>query len=75
MKRTIIIAGSLLLMLAGIAGAREVPINPITSDVKDKIRESVKLVNDVDEQVAPRVKELEKVFAGRGWAPPGIDKE
>ena len=62
MKKTLITAGCLLLLAAGIAGAREVPINPITSDVKDKIRESVKLVNNVDEQVAPKVKELEKVF-------------
>jgi hypothetical protein len=62
MKKTLIIVSGLLLLTAGIAGAREVPINPITSDVKDKIRESVKLVNNVDEQVAPKVKELEKIF-------------
>ena len=61
MKKILIIVASLLLS-AGMAVAREVPINPITSDVKDKIRESVKLVNGVDEQVAPKVKELEKIF-------------
>jgi hypothetical protein len=62
MKKILIIAGGLLLLAAGLGVAREVPINPITGDVRDKIRESVKLVNDVDQQVAPKVKELEKVF-------------
>jgi len=46
----------------GVAYSREVPINPITPDVKDKIKESVRLVSNVDESVAPKVKDLEKIY-------------
>ncbi len=50
----------LLFFGAGYAGAKEMPINPITRDVKEKIQESVRQVNQVDDMVAPKVKELEK---------------
>jgi hypothetical protein len=57
-----LIVGGLVLLTWGTVTAREVPINPITPDVKEKIKEPVKLVGNVDENVAPKVKDLENIF-------------
>jgi len=52
----------LALFTAGAVSAKEVPINPITPDVKEKIKDSIKLVSNVDDSMAPKVKELEKIY-------------
>ena len=62
MKIKLLLIASLIAFITGTVSAREVPINPITPDVKEKIKESVKLVNSVDESVAPKVKELERIY-------------
>jgi len=61
-KNCLLICFCMVFLAVGAALAREVPINPITQDVKEKIKESVKLVGKVDESVAPKVKELDKIF-------------
>jgi len=62
MKRLVFIAGALLLFWAGAASAREVPINPITPDIRDKLKESTLLVTNVEDSMAPRVSDLEKIY-------------
>lgn len=45
-----------------VAAAREIPINPITPDVQDKIRESYQVVSGIEEGVAPQFEKLEKAL-------------
>lgn len=40
----------------------EIPINPITPEVKDRLRESIKLVSTVEDKMAPSVTDLEKIM-------------
>ena len=47
----------LLLMTAGFVGAVEVPINPITPDIREKVRESTELVSQVEDTMAPKAAE------------------
>jgi hypothetical protein len=49
-------------MAVGSSFAREVPINPITPDIRAKLKESTELIGKVEDKLAPRVKEMEKVF-------------
>jgi hypothetical protein len=60
-KKTAIMIG-LLFMTAGFVGAVEVPINPITPDIREKVRESTELVGQVEDTMAPKVADLEKIY-------------
>ena len=52
MKKTTAMMIGLLFTAAGFVGAVEVPINPITPDIREKVRESTELVGQVDELAA-----------------------
>jgi SMC interacting uncharacterized protein involved in chromosome segregation len=62
LKKILCLALGLVLISAGSVISKEVLINPITPDIKDRIKESVKLVGDVDSSIAPKVKDLEKIY-------------
>ena len=62
LKRVILIASVLAMVSGGVAFSKELPINPITPDVKDKLKQSVDLVSNVDDSIAPKVKDLEKIY-------------
>jgi hypothetical protein len=62
MKRIITFVCLSLFMAVGSSFAREVPINPITPDIRAKLKESTELIGKVEDKLAPRVKEMEKVF-------------
>jgi len=51
-----------LLTVSGPALAKQVMINPITSDIRDKLRKSTDLVSNVEDTMAPRVTDLEKIY-------------
>jgi len=44
------------------AVGKELPINPITPNVKNKIKESTRILSDVEDRMAPKVNEMEKMF-------------
>ena len=56
------ICGILCLGLSVPCIAKQVPINPITSDIRDKIRESSQLISRVEENMAPKVNDLETIY-------------
>jgi len=62
MKRLITLICCLTVFLAGPVHGREVPINPITPDIRDKIRESTELVRNVEDSMAEKVNDLETVW-------------
>jgi len=62
LKRMLFIMIGVMVICEVAAVAAEVPINPITPDVQDKIKKSVRLVSDVDQAIAPKVKELETIL-------------
>lgn len=62
MRQAIATTVLLAMVVAGAAAARELQINPITPEVKDKIRQSAEMVGSVDDQIAPAVMELEKLY-------------
>lgn len=62
MKKLILSICCLLFATNGAALAREVMINPITPDIRDRLRESTDLVSHVEDTMAPRVTDLEKIY-------------
>jgi hypothetical protein len=62
MKKLILSMCCLLFAINGAALAREVMINPITPDIRDRLRESTDLVSHVEDTMAPRVTDLEKIY-------------
>jgi len=59
------IATTLILFLVlgtGSALAREVPINPITPDIRNKLKASTELISEVEDTLAPKVNDLEKAY-------------
>lgn len=63
MKTTIFIITGFFVMVTGWAvSAREVPINPITHDIRAQLRESTELIGSVENSMAPKVAELEKIY-------------
>ena len=62
MKKRILTLCCFLITLNGPALAREVLINPITPDIRDRLRESVELISNVEDTMAPTVTELEKIY-------------
>lgn len=62
MRKHITIIAFLVFAWAGFASAREVPINPITPDIRDKLKESAELVGTVEDGMAPKVSDLEKIY-------------
>ncbi len=62
MKRIITPLFLFLVMSSGNALAREVPINPITPDIRSKLKESTELISKVEDSLAPKVNELEKIY-------------
>jgi len=51
-----------LVMGIGTSLAREVPINPITPDIRAKLKESTELIGNVEDTLAPKVNDLEKIY-------------
>lgn len=63
MKTNVFIIASFLLIAMGWpVSAREVPINPITQDIREQLRESTELIGNVENNMAPKVAELEKIY-------------
>ena len=62
MKRTMTILIFFLVVGIGYCLAREVPINPITPDIRNKLKESTELISKVEDTLAPKVNELEKIY-------------
>jgi len=62
MKRIFICTYSILILWVSFAFSVEVPINPITENVKEKLKKSVELVSHVEDDMAPKVKNLEKIY-------------
>ena len=62
MKKLVLLIGCFFLTSIGPALAKEVMINPITPDIRDKLRESTDLVSHVEDTMAPKVTDLEKIF-------------
>ncbi len=62
MHKLIFIIAILAVITAPTLQAREIPINPITGEVRDKLKESVRAVAEVDSNVEPMVKKLQKSF-------------
>ena len=58
LRRMLIITIGGMVMFAGAVTAAEVPINPITPDVQDKIKKSVRLVSDADGNPSDKVYNL-----------------
>ncbi|ACL03810.1 hypothetical protein Dalk_2116 [Desulfatibacillum aliphaticivorans] len=61
-KAGVVAAGTTILFLAPPAMAGEIPINPVTPDIRDKVHESYQLVADVDKNVGPKIREMEKLW-------------
>jgi hypothetical protein len=47
-----------LVLGSGYALAREVPINPITPDIQNKLKASTELISEVEDTLAPKVNDL-----------------
>jgi len=62
MKKTMTLLLFFLAMGFGSSLAREVPINPITPDIRNKLKESTELISKVEDTLAPKVNELEKIY-------------
>lgn len=62
MKKLLLILFFISFFVGDTALAKEVTINPITPDIRDKLRESTKLVSKVEDSMAPKVNDLEKIF-------------
>lgn len=62
MKKLISILCFGLFFVGGAVLAKEVIINPITPDIRDKLRESTDLVSKVEDSMAPKVNDLEKIY-------------
>jgi len=62
MKKLISILCFGLFFVGGAVLAKEVMINPITPDIRDKLRESTDLVSKVEDSMAPKVNDLEKIY-------------
>lgn len=62
MKRIILIIVCVLVTTVEPTLAREVPINPITPDIRDKLKESTEMVSKVEDTMAPKVTDLEKIY-------------
>ena len=62
MKKQILIVCCFLFAITGPSLAREVLINPITPDIRDRLRESVDLISNVEDTMAPTVTDLEKIY-------------
>jgi len=62
MKKLISILFLVVFSVSGVGLAREVIINPITPDIRDKLRESTQLVSRVEDTMAPKVNDLEKIY-------------
>jgi len=62
MKKLILTMCCFFVAVSVPALAKEVMINPITSDIRDKLRESTDLVSNVEDTMAPRVTDLEKIY-------------
>ena len=62
MKKAILIIGCFLVISGGPVFAKEVLINPITPDIRDRLRESTDLVTNVEDTMAPMVTDLEKIY-------------
>ncbi|RLC27981.1 MAG: hypothetical protein DRH32_09645 [Deltaproteobacteria bacterium] len=50
----------MLFPAAALAG--EVPINPITPDIRSKLKRSTTLVKNVEDSMGPKVSDLEKIY-------------
>jgi len=61
-KKVFTITGFLLTAMVWSVSAREVPINPITRDIRAQLRESTELIGNVENSMAPKVAELEKIY-------------
>jgi hypothetical protein len=61
-KAIIILLTALLIFPAGLSFAREVPINPITPDIRSKLKESTVLVRNVEDSMGPKVSDLETIY-------------
>lgn len=62
MKKLISTLCFILIFVGGVVLAKEVMINPITPDIRDKLRESTDLVSKVEDSMAPKVSDLEKIY-------------
>ena len=62
MKKLLLSMCCLFFTTGGSVLATEVPINPITPDIRDRLRESTDLVSHVEDSMAPRVSDLEKIY-------------
>ena len=62
MKKLILILCFISFSAGGAVLAKEVMINPITPDIRNKLRESTLLVSKVEDSMAPKVNELEKIY-------------
>jgi len=62
MKKLISILCFILFFVGGAVLAKEVMINPITPNIRDKLRESTDLVSKVEDAMAPKVNDLDKIY-------------
>lgn len=62
MKRIMTALIFFLVVGTGYCLAREVPINPITPDIRNKLKKSTELISKVEDTLAPKVTELEKIY-------------
>ena len=63
MQKKILVAFCLMVLAMNTsAHAREVLINPITPDIRDRLKQSTALVRGVEDTMAPKVANLEKLY-------------
>jgi len=62
MKKMISVVCFLVVITTGPAVAKEVPINPITGDIRNKLKSTTSLVSDVEDTMAPKVTRLAKIY-------------
>lgn len=62
MLMAITIAGGLSIVPSGPVPGAEVPINPITPEIRDRLKESTELVGSVEDTMAPKVTDLETIY-------------
>ncbi len=62
MLMVITIAGGLWISLTATVLGAEVPINPITPEIRDRLKESTELVGSVEDAMAPKVGDLETIY-------------
>jgi len=62
MKRIMTLLVFFLFLGIGSVLAKEVPINPITPDIRENLKKSTRLIGSVEDTLAPKVKDLEKIY-------------